>query len=366
MLKKNITLIATMLLLSAISNAQNSNDSSSIGLRLNATAFFDNKEFTGDFKKGYTLPGFLMQPSVDYKIGNFYLNAGVHVHYLAGADSINAFLPILALKCRLLQNLDITVGTLQYSTHNLPEQLYKPERVFMDLPNLGIELMLNKPKFRADVWMNWERYIKKGSPFQEEFMVGVVLNYRQNTFSSDRGFSASLYEVATHAGGQIDATDLPVTTISNTGLKVGYGFPFIKEFTICPELSGYYSVDASPNPHLHYKDGSALQANIAILNPKVRFDIGFWHAQRFINPRGEELYSSVSSIDSLYNRQNRNLITTSFNYLFKAKNGFEIGFRTGLYVDIDNLKQNISGGAFEYYYTLIMKFNNRIFTKNDF
>lgn len=335
----------------------------SLGLRLNAHAFFDNKEFSGKFKKGYTLPGFILQPTLDYKNGNLYINAGIHAHYLAGADSTNTFLPILTISYAIRPQLQLTMGVLPYSTHDLPEQLYKPERVFMNLPNIGVEFSYKAPKLQTDVWINWERYIENGSPFQEEFMFGLVLGYKQPTFDQKGSLYANFYQIATHSGGQIDASDLPVTTISNTGVKLGCQFPLIKRTSLCAEVSCFSSLDASPIKHLAYENGKAIYANVAIIWDRARFNLGFWKAYKFINPRGEELFGSISTISSDYNKENRHLITSSYNYMYKFKSGFEIGFAAGMYVDLNKtLVENSESGTFEYFYTLSMKFNNRIYS----
>lgn len=340
--------------------AYSQSDSSSIGLRLNAQAFFDNKEFTGNFKKGYTLPGFLAQPTVDYHTDNFSISAGFNMLYLAGADSLNRFVPVVSLKYDINPDFYVLVGSMDNSTHNLPEQLYKPERVFMDLPNLGIELKLNRPKIMANLWMNWERYIELGSLFQEEFMVGLVLNYRQNPSEIPNGLYANLNQIATHAGGQIDATDLPVTTISNTGLSLGYAIPVLTHSAISAEVSGYYALDASPNPHLTYKNGNALQGKLIFENKKSRIEAGYWKSNSFFNPRGEELYSSISTLDSSFNLVNRSLLTAAYTFTHSSKTGFELSLKAGLYADLGK------GGSLEYYYTLIMKFNNKLFTRKNF
>ena len=58
--------------------AQQTADTATIELRLDAMAFFDNKELTSNIKKGYTLPGFYLEPILGYGIGAFDLQAGIH------------------------------------------------------------------------------------------------------------------------------------------------------------------------------------------------------------------------------------------------------------------------------------------------
>lgn len=336
-----------------------------LGLRLNAQAFFDNKEFAGAIKKGYTLPGFFLQPTIDYGTERLYINAGIHAHYLAGADSTNLLVPILTLNYKILPTFFMQMGVLPYSTHGLPEQLYKPERLFMDPPNIGVEFDFERPRMRANLWINWERYIKLGSPFQEQFMFGLVVQYRQPLANDNSCLHARLFQIVTHAGGQIDSTHLPVTTISNTGINVACDFNLLKQTNLCLAVSGFYSIDASPNPHLPFRNGQASYAHIALSWPRLNFQLGLWNAVRFINPRGEELYGCISTINSDFNRKQRNLVVAKCGYDFKLKNSFEIVVHAGIYADLNkNLYIHKKSGRFEYFYTLIMKFNNRLYHWN--
>ena len=58
--------------------AQQSSDTANIALSLDAMAFFDNKEFTNGIKKGYTLPGFNIDPALTYRVGRFGCCLGQH------------------------------------------------------------------------------------------------------------------------------------------------------------------------------------------------------------------------------------------------------------------------------------------------
>lgn len=354
-----ILLVATALTV-LMGKASAQPDTSSLAIELNALAFFDNKEFTGNFKKGYTLPGFMVEPTLAYAHGNFALNTGIHVSYLAGSDTTNRFVPLLTLEYSMTPWLKTQVGSLQNSTHGLPEMLYKPERVFMDKPNLGVAFMLNRPKIKADLWMNWERYIVKGSPFQEEFMVGLSGGYRANGYDAPGGLYANLHNVTIHKGGQIDSCDLPVTSITNIGVNVGYGYAFANQTTVGAEVSGYGSKDISPNPHSEYRSGHALHYKLLLAWKHITAEAGYWESNRFINPRGEELFSSVSTLSSTFNKEKRRLATAKFGYSYHTRSGFGLCFMAGLYADIDQIQQGTSSGTYEYYYTLIMSFGGKL------
>ena len=122
---KTIRILLTFVLTnSAIAAfAQQMSDTAYIGMNLDAMAFFDNKEFTNGIKKGYTLPGFYIDPSLSYSVGNFDLWAGIHAAYFAGADSTYRLQPTLLISYSPVPILDMRLGSLPRGTRRMPEPL---------------------------------------------------------------------------------------------------------------------------------------------------------------------------------------------------------------------------------------------------
>lgn len=333
-------------------------DSSSVSVNIYSSAFFDNKEFTGDIKKGYTNPGFFVQPTLRYGMSQFNLNAGFHLLYLAGADSLAQFVPYLSLACNLTESVTMTVGSLKSrDNRSLPDALFKYERSYMNQPELGVEFNLTKPRLEGDLWINWERYIAKASPFQEEFTVGFVGRYRPSTFEQKHGFYVSALALTTHQGGQIDSSNLPVTTLTNMGFTTGHRFNLMSGATLAGvELSGYWSSDKSPTPHIKYRDGFALHPRIMLEWPVVRLDLGYWYANKFVNPRGEELYGSVSTISEAFDASTRELITLQFLFHKTLHRQFVVSTGFNAYIDIRS-------GLTEYSYVFRMTFDGCVYKK---
>lgn len=331
------------------------NDSAKTSINLYSTAFFDNKEFTNNIKKGYTLPGFFIQPTIEYKIQNFTLDAGFHMLYLASADSLERFVPVLRIDYQMTPSLSMIMGNIDSrNNHNLPEPIFKAERSFMNQPETGVQFRYLRQKFKSEIWINWEKYIKIGSPFQEQFTVGFTTGIKPNGFENKNGFYAKTLALATHQGGQIDSTDLPVTTIVNVGGTVGQiiNLP-IGNAQLGFQVSGYLSSDKSPSPHIKFKNGNAIYPELSLLWTSTKFSIGYWHANTFVNPRGEEIYGSVSTIDPIYDEKKRDLVTIALLYCNKLKNGFGISTGFNSYFDIKS-------GLFEYSYTFKMFFDSTV------
>lgn len=362
-----IALFTTLALLARKASAQVSADTAIIGIRLDSKAFFDNKEYTSNIKKGYTLPGLYIEPAIEYSIGSFGLQAGFHTAYLAGADTAKRLIPTLQIAYSPNSWFGVRLGTLTRSLRRLPEPLYKPERLFMSLPPTGLELILNRPNIAANLWIDWERYIEHGSPFQEEFMVGLSGQYSPKGEAHilyPKGFSTNLYAVFIHAGGQIDSTNLPVTSVANIGLAAAYGIVLGEHTTIGTRIAAFVSSDISPNPHLHYENGHALQCFLWLKALKgLTAEAGFWQAKKFFNPRGEELYGSVSTLGVHYNQAVRQLLTAHASYAVGPLQGFELQFTAGLYADIKQIKAHSSQGAADYFYSLTLRFNGNLLSK---
>ena len=170
-----ILFIFTYVLLSVDSFSQEVNgsidkDTAKIKVQLYSSAFFDNKEFTSNIKKGYTYPGFFFQPRLYFKPSSkTYFSVGFHSLYFAGADSLDILVPVLTFKYSLTDKIDFLIGSIDSrQRHFLPEPLYKPERLFVSYPETGVQFIANSEKFKGDLWINWERYIKNKSPFQKD------------------------------------------------------------------------------------------------------------------------------------------------------------------------------------------------------
>lgn len=330
-----------------------SKDTSGFSVNLYSSAFFDNKEFTGNIKKGYTYPGFFIQPRFEFKPSSkASISGGFHTLYFAGADTLEMFVPVLTFKYSLTEKIDFLLGTIDSKErHFLPEPLFKPERIFVSHPETGVQFLTKLNHFKGDLWINWERYIKDKSPFQEIFTIGFSGIYSVKPIENSSGLYFPIHALATHHGGQINAGNSLVTSLANFGGGAGYNFYINNgKLNLGVESLFLFFKDISPNPHYIYKSGNAVYPKIYIKNPFFKLDIGYWKSSSFINPRGEELFGSESVVDSTLNQKNRNLVTANFIYSKQVAKGFTVEFRFDIYYDY---KPSI----FDYSYTFRMLFD---------
>lgn len=341
-------------------------DSGRFSINPYASAFFDDREYISDTKKGYTYPGFFIQPQLKYKPNKkTSISAGFYTLYFAGCDSVERFVPTLSLQVKLLDGIELIIGTLHsQQLHYLPEPLIKPERLFNSItdkniksqPETGIQFLTEKERFRGDSWTNWERYIKQGSRFQEVFTMGFSAIFKPNTFKNRNGLTINLFGLAVHNGGQIDSSYLDVTTMINLAAGLKYCLPLgsgRNSFGI--ETTGFLSTDKSPNPKI-MQDGSAIYTKLFMEGLNLRSELCYWYASKFVNPRGEELFGSYSFVNPKFDEDIRQLVTAKLIYSVKAAKGFNLGAKFETYYDT---KSSILDWAF----TFRMVFDSDIFLK---
>jgi len=345
-----IVLVSTFISIFFKSNAQL--DSTRLGLYLWGQSFFDNKEFTGNIKKGYTHPGFYIQPAIKFETKQYSIAAGFHTLYLAGADSLERLVPVFSARLQLSSRIILIAGTLESLTgHWLPEPLFKPERLFLNQPETGVQFLFQGTESKADLWINWERYIKTGSPFQEEFTVGFTHLYY--CWKHTTGFSNAFHAMAFHHGGQIDSTNLPVQTHVNIGLLPAFSFKPSGNTTLALTTSMYYYKNLSPSFTSEYNNGFGLHPQVKAYRNNITLDVGFWYSNRFVNPHGEELFGSVSAINPIYNQSVRRLGTVTLEYQKRFMSSMLLNANFKVYYDF---KSNLP----EYGYTLRLTFDGEL------
>lgn len=200
-------------------NPIHAQDSNRVSLHIDGSTFFIDNEYFGDRISGYTLPGFVLQPKVDWKLSwDVTLSGGLHWLYYWGArdypsttaysaypmyDSVSRpmhVLPWLQASIKFNTKLKLYLGCLNPDGHDLPLPLYNPELAMVGDPETGFQLKFNGNWLKMDVWADWREYIWDRSPVPERFTAGasgrLVLNYK------DWQFYLPLHFIVQHEGGQ--------------------------------------------------------------------------------------------------------------------------------------------------------------------
>ena len=226
-----------------------------LGVSVDALAFFKDNEYDGDVVKGYSLPGFRFTPRLTYTpLREVRLEAGMYAIVYEGANKYPSYafhdiahwkgsqhqhgahaLPFFRATASLggptperpqgrPSRTTVVVGDIYGgATHQLVQPLYNPELQLTDDPEAGVQVLVERKRWRSDVWLNWQSYIYEEDTHQEAFTVGWTQRIDFWKQSAHR-LSLPLQLVAQHRGGEQDLPELHlgVQTIANAGAGLCY------------------------------------------------------------------------------------------------------------------------------------------------
>lgn len=288
-----------------------------IGLRFQSTAFFKNNEYFHPLIEGYTLPGFQFQPRFYYEADEkFAFEAGVHLTQISGTKGLKSVEPLLRASWKATKNFSVVLGWLNGTTsHKLIEPLYQWERLYTHPLEYGVQFLVDRPDFKLDTWIDWERYIELNDPFQEELTFGL----NSKTLLAKTGdweFWLPLQSTIKHQGGQITSIDEPLKTLVNytTGINLTYSAKgtLIKKFLFDIYYVGYN--DFSPQKKQPFKNGYGIYPVVTADAGLFRASLGYWRAHQFISSKGEPLLQCVSPTDNKVNYPDRYVITGKLSF----------------------------------------------------
>ena len=335
-------------------------DSQKLFLKISNANFINNNEFYGNFVDGYTLIGFHLTPELVYfPTKRVKLKAGAHLLKYYGLESFSSVIPVFSFQFTLTPSLSMIFGSL-YGTvnHKLIEPLYEFERFFVKNHEGGIQFLLKTGFLESDTWLNWERFIIEGDPFQEEFTLGTSNIAKLIQDGAKIELSIPFQMIASHKGGQISSIDGNIETIVNTAAGIlvrkkfsDRGFKYI-------ELSNYFLSyhDLSHTKTLPYSQGLGVYSNLITEWRSLTIGAGYWYADRYITKRGRPVFHTVSVKVPLYFEETRQLITSKIMLNKRVGKEVGIGLRFETYYDLLNKKLN-------YTYGFHIIYNQRFFLK---
>jgi len=258
-------------------------------LRLAQLGFFKNKEVRSNLQNGYTLPGVQCIPTMAYQLDSQVLIvAGASFQRLFGDEKWFRAEPIIMFSYfSPLGRLNF--GNLQGSLdHQLPETMMGYDQVIENRQETGIQWVGEHKRLTYDFWLDWQKAIREGDPFKEEFVAGFAGKWQMlegpNFKVSIPGF-ASIF----HSGGEIDqSTGTNASQYNfNTGLELDWG-----RFRL-GALFDFYE-DESTQAIDTFLDGWGQRIFVQYCGPKIQAELGYWDAHQFQAPQGEVMYQSLS------------------------------------------------------------------------
>lgn len=339
----------------------NTADGNTWGLAFQNVNYLRNTEYFNDIEVGRTLFGYQLSPSIFIQPTNsIKLQAGVFVQSdFGGNPGYNKILSTFSLKIRNNTGSFI-FGTLEGAlAHRLIEPLFDVNTAITNRIENGAQYKLETDKHVGDVWINWERFIERGSPFKEQFTAGF--SFQHKLFERTNGFYVSLpYQfIAHHRGGQIDTDSSNMTMQLNgaLGLLLGQHTPngWINEWRIDGYVTAYS--ENTNSGYFQYREGTGIFANVFVRRKALALMASVWQGDKWMAPRGTTLYSSVSLDKPGYTEPIRQLIFVRFLYNKSLADGLNLSARLE---PVYNVKSSLLDFSYSLYlsYKLDQRFGN--------
>ena len=305
------------------SYAVDSSQINTLGVEVDALAFFKDNEYDGDVQYGYSLPGVRLQPRLTYTpIKEVKLELGLHGIIYAGANKYPCYvfhdiptwkgdqyqsgahmLPFFRVTGRF-KNLTLALGDIYGgATHGLVEPLYNPELNLTDDPEMGCQLIVDTRRWHSDLWMNWQSYIFEESTHQEAFTVGWtqtvnLLNKRVKHTDVRHSLHLPIQVILQHRGGEQDNTTLGVQTVANgaLGLQYEYLAPQNRVFNAFSAEAMAMLCFQQSGKLLPFDNGNAIWVSAsATFIRDLRLTLGFFSGKDFCSLYGNPFFGTLST-----------------------------------------------------------------------
>lgn len=326
-------------------------------LKVDNISFLKDNEFKGDIVTGYTLPGFWLQPKVAFQpLKNLKIEAGVHAFVYDGAYKYPNYayqdiarwkgsqyqkgthlLPFFRAQIQL-GSVNLIWGDLYGgSNHRLNEVLYNPELNLTADPEMGFQVIMDRPRFRLDTWIDWQSFIFKKDTHQEAFVVGLSSLVRFNNPESRFHVYLPLQGLIQHRGGELDTLEHnSVQTFMNGSAGVGVvwnmGNPLLRRINVEGDIIGYYEQSGTLWP---FSSGTAFLAKGSVdVWRYFRLTGGWFYGKKFISLLGLPFFGAVARSDKggTYDFMRTGFV--SFESSYKFKRYYAVGAKADFYYSV--------------------------------
>lgn len=288
-------------------------DTNTVYLHIDGSTFFIDNEYFGDRLSGYTLPGFVLQPKVEWRLHDkVTLSGGFHWLYYWGARDYPAstaygaypvydsasrplhLLPWLQTRIRFKDNLQLLLGCIDADWHHLPLPLYNPESNLTGDPELGIELKYSNSWLQWDMWVDWNEFIWDLSPVPERFTAGLSGQLLHCCLFGHWDLYLPLHFIVQHEGGQNMSVSHNINNNFNAaaGLGVSREFSLHTYFDFSCRVMWYHQHGNAAIPFSH---GWGFYPEMSVGFNKWSFLASYWHGKDFVPLMGSWHFSNLSA-----------------------------------------------------------------------
>ncbi|MCJ8163951.1 hypothetical protein MKJ04_03795 [Pontibacter sp. E15-1] len=347
-----------------LKTALEAEDAGKLKFGLYSFGFFRNNEYFNKIADGYTLFGYQLNPKlIYYPAASVRLEAGVFLWKDFGSSGYQDIAPTFTVKLQR-DTWALLFGTLEGSlNHGYIEPLYDFERVITNRLENGLQYKLHTHTVVLDTWVDWNNMLYRGEDDQERINGGAALRLqlmerpgRKNAADSLR-LTLPLQFTAQHKGGQIDASDLPLTTLANTAIGIElekvYARKVLHRLYTQNYLVGFR--DFSNDYQLPYRKGHGIYLNAGADTKHLNMMLSYWQGKGYLAELGGKLYQSASTTYKYpdYLQEERRLLLLRLMKDIEIIDHLNLTMRLEPVMDLDNPKLEFSSG---FYLTLDTEF----------
>ncbi|MDA3779595.1 MAG: hypothetical protein PF487_05125 [Bacteroidales bacterium] len=326
-----------------------STKSNSLYLNIKNNNFFKNNEYFNNYSEGYTLLGFHIDPTITYYPNkSIKISGGMHFLKYSGRNNFQDIIPTFSFQYKISNNIDIVLGTIYSSlNHKLISPLYKFDNFIENNIENGLQFLLDFRYLKSDIWLNWDKFILKNDPFQEELTTGFVSEL--NIISeSNLNISIPIQGTIRHQGGQVNNANENIKTLYNSAYGIDIDYSFDNKLLKRIAVNSYYLIynDLSPTPSQIYKDGYAIYNTVLFDIGCPKLTIAYWAANEYISPLGNSIFQSISDYKFYIEEADRQLLTLDLSYQDEIFDDINLGIRIQTYYDLISTKLDYSYGLY--------------------
>lgn len=324
-------------------------------LNIDGLLFFRDNEYKGHLVKGYTLPGFRLDPTLTYQpLRNLRIKAGLHALRYWGANkypNVNYsdipewkggqtqsgfhLVPVFNAQIALSKRVNIILGDIYgRSNHHLIEPLYNQETSLSGDPETGVQVLWDAPFMDFDAWVNWESFIFENDDHQESFTFGLSTRFKANRPSSFAHVYFPLQVIMQHRGGEInpDAESREVKTWMNGAAGVGITIHpdchVFTRFNLEADIAYYKQMSGSMLP---FDKGHGFYVKADADLWRFRLHASYWRCKDFITIFGSPIYGTIGINERDYTMPRPSMVTAGINYTQSLGKGFAWGAHADVY-----------------------------------
>lgn len=324
-----------------------------LSLDVDARLFVRDNEFSL-MMKGYTLPGFRLAPTLSYSpSAAVKISAGAYMLHYWGSDrypdgnytfipeysghdnsrGVHA-LPYLRVQATAPCGVTFVLGNLlNHGDHGMLPQLYSRELGLTADPEAGFQMLYSRPWGDFDLWLDWRSFIYNGSPYRENFFVGLSSRFRFNSEASPVHFYAPLQALVEHRGGEIDTNEIPgVNTLANgalgLGMTVNTCYSGLRSVTLEADMLASYQQAGAAWP---YDKGWAAYAHAEADFYGIKADVGYYRAHQYLTVLGLPLWGVASTATPGMLVKDPSTAAAGLSYEYEYARGFSIKADMQLY-----------------------------------